>query len=260
MEYFFILLRKQTPGFFASKNFARSTGFQADVRFIVLSFLSLSSWAMTHEDKAKIVREIQERKNKDYNELVNNYCAGHFEPQQLFKDILIDEYVPLFLYLLEKKILNPNYRWKNTRDYDEARLLHACVCNKKYEQTELFLGHGADPNASANPGTLNCFGHSYYPVFYAIGEQDCKMVELLGKYNADFNLYSSNRRPLAYAVCLYGQDLEIEKQAKSRNNPEDIAWAQSRKKISFNIIRLLTQKWANPFAPSQEDGKKRALH
>ncbi len=225
--------------------------------FFLLCFLSVSSWAMTRGDVVKIVHEIKERKTNEITEMVTNYYAGNFKERQLFHDILLDEYVPLFAYLLEKKKLDPNYRWKNTERYDEARLLHACVCNDKYKQTELLLRYGADVNVTANPGTPDFFGHSYYPIFYAIGEQDCKMVELLGKYNADFNLLLAYRRPLVYAVYLYSLELESEAKAKFRNDSKWLAEVKDRKKNSFNIIRLLTQHGADPDARSSElDGKK----
>ena len=230
--------------------------FLASILWVVPCF-GMQQKKVTCEDTAKIIHGIQERETKKHEEMVSHYCAGNFEPRQLFQDVLVDEYVPLFSYLLEKKILDPNYSWKNSLEYDEARILHACVCHKKYQQTELFLRNGAQVNVTANPGTPNFFGHSYYPIFYAIQEQDCKMVELLGKYDADLNLYSLNIRPLAYAVYLYGTRLDNEKLVKSfGGNQSDLAWADAGKKTAFEVIKMLVAKWANPFAASlKQDGK-----
>lgn len=186
-----------------------------------------------------IAQQIAHRKEEIYEILISNLIDHEPFPQKilsvdqfrLLRKLSISmHYVPLLKYALESKLLDANTEL--TVNSGIFRLINEAAFHQAYENLELLLEFGADPNQTACNFEEH-FSWQESPLFTSVDKRDNRMLQiLLNDKRADPNkMYAhSNPLPLMRAVGNFCPD-----------DPEDV-------KDTHKIISTLLQFGANPNA------------
>lgn len=159
-----------------------------------------------------VAQQIAKRKIEKHEELIRMFHVQ--EPIsreiELIEEFLLlrklattYHYVPLLKNLLDKKLLDPNSKFLEKSTGRVYRLINEAVYHQAYENAQLLLQGGADPNRPAHNYARQDYAQEL-PLLSAVDNLDNEMLQVLLKDNkATPNKHSSDFLPLTRAIHIY---------------------------------------------------------